>query len=113
MLISIDWEIAPFYRRWQGFGLIKILWWLWPIRWYILEEDRNCTCHDYYWSFQSALKARDKKLELNTNTVETVARDIAMTVCKEETYEENVEFAKKYIEPMLLKLGSNHIKYKE
>lgn len=27
----IEWEIAPFYRRWQGWR--KILWWLWPVRW--------------------------------------------------------------------------------
>ena len=34
--VWIDWEIAPFHRRWLGWS--RVLWWAWPVRWMFVRE---------------------------------------------------------------------------
>jgi bacteriorhodopsin len=46
MKAHIEWEFAPFYRRWQGCR--RLLWWLWPIRWVLVTEGRGFVQSDFY-----------------------------------------------------------------
>lgn len=51
-------EIAFFHRRWQGWR--RIVWWLWPIRWALVQEWNNYDVTDYYTSANDAAVAMAK-----------------------------------------------------
>jgi hypothetical protein len=48
--MHLRWEIAPFCRRFQGWRLGQILWWLWPVRWVVVVRsgDGSVTTYDYF-----------------------------------------------------------------
>jgi hypothetical protein len=55
----IEWEIAPFYRRWQGWR--RLLWWAWPVRWVVVDETRSMTRRDYCLTASEAASRMTKR----------------------------------------------------
>lgn len=53
--VWIDWEIAPFHRRWLGWS--RVLWWAWPVRWMFVRESGRGRVIDYYTSASEAAAA--------------------------------------------------------
>jgi hypothetical protein len=54
----LSWEVAPLYRRFQRGEWrtlpYRLLWWLWPVRWLVVIEDRGFTQTDYFCSANDA-----------------------------------------------------------
>jgi hypothetical protein len=51
MKMWIEPEISPFHRNWPywitGWHR-RLIWWLWPIRWVLVQQSGGTTVRDYY-----------------------------------------------------------------
>lgn len=108
MYISIGWEISFFHRRWRGFSYI--LWWLWPVCWYVLEEEWHgeMKMWDYYPDFQSALRARDRRLQICSETRESVVKEIMDMHTDAYDGDDRRAYAKERLTKLIGKLGVDY-----